>query len=121
MSGSRSIDSTCQEIDWQELAASAAPDLRGQLESALAAFGASVLTERECQTVQLVLQGYSTKAISSQLAIAVETAKLHRKNAYAKLAVSTQGELFNLFINALISVDAGHTGDPLLSYPRSYK
>ena len=91
-------------------------DLRGRLEAALEYFGKSMLTERESQMVQMILHGYSTKAISSRLSISVETVKLHRKNAYAKLDISTQGELFHLFIDSLMSIDNYEGGDPLIPY-----
>ncbi len=92
------------------------PDLRFQLETALESFGTSLLTERENQMVQLILHGYSSKAIAEKLNISVETVKLHRKNAYAKLDLGTQGELFNLFINSLMNMKNYTQGDPLVSY-----
>lgn len=67
-------------------------------------FGRDVLTPRECEVVKLVLRGYSTKSISQTLGISPGTVKVHRENIYAKLNVSTQAELFNLFIR---SVSAG--------------
>lgn len=67
-------------------------------------FGRDVLTPRECEVVKLVLRGYSTKSISQSLGISPGTVKVHRENIYAKLDVSTQAELFNLFIR---SVSAG--------------
>ena len=91
-------------------------DLREQLERALECFGTSILTERENQMVQMILHGYSSKAIAERFKISVETVKLHRKNAYAKLDLSTQGELFNLFINSLINIENYGGGDPLISY-----
>ncbi|MFT5519762.1 MAG: DNA-binding CsgD family transcriptional regulator [Enterobacterales bacterium] len=91
-------------------------DLRMQLEMALECFGTSILTERENQMVQMILHGYSSKAIAERFSISVETVKLHRKNAYAKLDLGTQGELFNLFINSLINIENYEGGDPLISY-----
>jgi len=91
-------------------------DMREQLETALACFGTSILTERENQMVQMILHGYSSKAIAERFKISVETVKLHRKNAYAKLDLGTQGELFNLFINSLIHIEHYKGGDPLIPY-----
>ena len=91
-------------------------DLRAQLEMALASFGTSVLTDREGQIVKLILQGYSNKAIAERFSISIETVKLHRKNAYAKLDLSTQGEIFNLFINSLMHIENYDGGDPLINY-----
>ena len=91
-------------------------DMRMQLEMALKCFGNSILTERENQMVQMILHGYSSKAIAERFSISVETVKLHRKNAYAKLDLGTQGELFNLFIESLINIESYEGGDPLISY-----
>jgi len=94
-------------------------DMREQLETALECFGTSILTERENQMVQMILHGYSSKAIAERFEISVETVKLHRKNAYAKLDLGTQGELFNLFINSLINIEHYKGGDPLIPYHSS--
>ena len=91
-------------------------DLRTRLQEALSAFGSSVLTRREQQVIELVLLGNSTRLVAEKLGISAETVKLHRKHAYAKLDISSQAELFYLFVDAL----ASHTGDsgvdPLHSY-----
>jgi len=90
--------------------------LREQLHSSLAAFGSSVLTRREQQVTELVLLGNSTRLIAEKLGISTETVKLHRKHAYAKLDVSSQAELFLLFMEALAySPDSGGI-DPLIAY-----
>ncbi len=75
-----------------------------QLDSALKHFGTAYLTERESQVVHLFLHGHSTKSIAERLGISPETVKLHRKNSYAKLDVSSQAELFYLFIDSLASL-----------------
>ena len=89
-------------------------NLRERLHSALGAFDSSVLTPREQQVVELVLHGHSTRLVAEKLGISAETAKLHRKHAFAKLDISSQAELFYLCVDAL----ASHTGhgleDPLL-------
>lgn len=88
--------------------------LRSQLESALSSFGMSRLTPREGEIINWVLHGHTSKAISSGLDITVETVKLHRKNAYRKLEVANQSELFWTFIEALQNCSADyHSGDPL--------
>ncbi|MDA9599016.1 LuxR C-terminal-related transcriptional regulator [bacterium] len=95
-----------------------APDnqLPGQLDSALKHFGTAYLTDRESQVVQLFLHGHSTKSIAERLGISPETVKLHRKNSYAKLDVSSQAELFYLFIDSLASLTSYSGGDPLVGY-----
>ncbi len=78
------------------------PDvLRTEVEAALDVFGARDLTPREAQVVRLLLRGNSTRAAAERLGIAVATTALHRKRAYAKLGVSSQAELFYLFIRSL--------------------
>lgn len=90
--------------------------LPGQLDSALKHFGTAYLTDRETQVVQLFLHGHSTKSIAERLGISPETVKLHRKNSYAKLDVSSQAELFHLFIDSLASLSNYSGGDPLVGY-----
>ena len=93
-------------------------NLRKQLETALHCFGASVLTERERQVINMILHGYATRIIAEQLHISIETVKLHRKNAYAKLDINMQSELFYLFIDSLMNSEDYCDGDPLLAYLR---
>lgn len=90
--------------------------LRRQLHLALDEFGSSLLTERETQVINLVLHGHSTKSVASRLGISVETVKLHRKHAYAKLEINSQAELFYLFLDSLMSARDYHGGDTLVSY-----
>jgi len=72
-----------------------------ELESTFERFGADCLTEREGAVIRLVLRGHNTRSVASELGIAPETVKLHRKHAYAKLHVSSQGELFAQFLQSL--------------------
>ncbi|MAQ39396.1 MAG: helix-turn-helix transcriptional regulator [Thioclava sp.] len=60
-----------------------------------------VLTPRETEVIAMVLRGYSTTAIGANLEISDETVKVHRKNAYRKLSISSQAQLFSLFLKAL--------------------
>lgn len=60
-------------------------------------FAADLLTERERQVVQLILQGLSSKQIATQLGIVLGTVKNHRKNIYKKLKINGQQELYHLF------------------------
>ena len=91
-------------------------NLRAQLHSALNAFGSSLLTERESQVINLVLHGHSTKTVAEKLSISVETVKLHRKHAYAKLEISSQAELFYLFLDSVMSAQDYSGGDTLVAY-----
>lgn len=60
-----------------------------------------VLTPRETEVIAMVLRGYSGAAIGARLAISDETVKVHRKNAYRKLDISSQAQLFSIFIKAI--------------------
>ena len=91
-------------------------NLRAQLHSALNAFGSSLLTERESQVINLVLHGHSTKTVAEKLSISVETVKLHRKHAYAKLEIGSQAELFYLFLDSVMSAQNYESGDTLVAY-----
>lgn len=90
--------------------ATSARDLElGRLvQEAAANFGRKVLTPRECDVVKLVLRGFSTKSISQSLGISPGTVKVHRENIYAKLGVSSQAELFNMFIASVSSQPQAH-------------
>ena len=70
---------------------------QSRLEDALRQRGNPQLTEREVQVALLILAGHSTKAIARELGISLDTAKVHRRNLYAKLGVSQQAGLFLLF------------------------
>jgi DNA-binding CsgD family transcriptional regulator len=113
------IEVLCQQ-HWQThpptSGQAAAVNLREQLNSALGDFGSSLLTEREAQVINLVLHGHSTKTLADKLSISVETVKLHRKHAYAKLEVSSQAELFYLFLDSLMSAGNYAGGDTLVAY-----
>ncbi|RXJ73817.1 hypothetical protein CS022_07415 [Veronia nyctiphanis] len=66
-------------------------------------FGQSVITDRERQVVHFILRGHSAKSIARELGISPSTVQMHRKNLYSKLNISSQSELFNLFIEFLRS------------------
>jgi DNA-binding CsgD family transcriptional regulator len=57
-----------------------------------------VLTAREREIVTMILRGHSTESIAMQLGISPGTVKIHRKNIYRKMHVSTQAELFAAFM-----------------------
>ena len=56
------------------------------------------LTAREAQVVNLMLEGHSARAIGEALKISSETVRVHRRNIYEKLGLSSQGELFRWFL-----------------------
>lgn len=110
------VETLCRQ-HWAESGSAAnSINLRGQMHAALNAFGSSLLTERETQVINLVLHGHSTKTVAEKLSISMETVKLHRKHAYAKLEISSQAELFYLFLDSLMSAEDYEGGDTLIAY-----
>ena len=91
-------------------------ELRQTLQQALQHFGSSILTEREQAVLQLVLHGHSNKSAAEKLGITLATVKLHRKHIYKKLDISSQSELFYLFIDSLSSSPTPGNDDPLTAY-----
>lgn len=71
------------------------------IDTAFENFGTDVLTSRESQVVSLVLKGHSTGSIAAVLEISQGTVKTHRKNAYERLGISSQAQLFSLFLSSL--------------------
>ncbi|KZX58090.1 helix-turn-helix transcriptional regulator [Halioglobus sp. HI00S01] len=111
-----SVEALCQQ-HWTLTSSDKTGDnLRAKLHSALESFGSSLLTERETQVINLVLHGHSTKTVADKLSISMETVKLHRKHAYAKLEISSQAELFYLFLDSLMSAQDYESGDTLVAY-----
>lgn len=90
--------------------------LHSQLEVALTRFGNSVLTDREAEVIRLYLKGHSTASITERLGISYHTVSTHRKSAYQKLDINSQGELFHLFIDSLSCFDPVTQRDPLRNY-----
>ena len=55
------------------------------------------LTVRESVIIELVLQGHSSESVGLRLGISTGTVKVHRRNVYRKLGISSQTQLFSLF------------------------
>lgn len=77
------------------------PQLGIQVTSAFERFGEGVLTRREREVVRMVLRGHSSESIGRHFQISTGTVKIHRKNIYDKLGISSQSELFSRFISYL--------------------
>ncbi len=90
--------------------------LHKQLSDALRNFGSSLLTEREREVANLLLHGHSSKSMALKLDISMETVKVHRRNLYSKLDISSQSELFSLFLSSISLADAEPGMDPLSAY-----
>ena len=91
-------------------------ELEQSIERGIALFGSSTLTEREQQTLQLLLRGYGGQAAADKLGISIETLRRHRKHIYQKLDIGSQAELFSLFINSLPFLAQAPDSDPLVQY-----
>ncbi|WOH36829.1 helix-turn-helix transcriptional regulator [Thalassotalea fonticola] len=87
-----------------------------QLSKAFKNFATDFLSERECEIVRLILKGYSSKSIAELLGISPDTVKVHRKHIHLKLEVSSQAELFSLFLSSLSLTEIGSDVDPLTLY-----
>ncbi|OED01375.1 MULTISPECIES: LuxR family transcriptional regulator [unclassified Rhizobium] len=59
------------------------------------------LTSREAAIVELVLQGHSSESIGLKLNISTGTVKVHRRNVYRKLGISSQTQLLSLYLKNL--------------------
>ena len=77
------------------------PTPERRVDDALVNFGRSVLTEREREVARMILRGHSSESIAFNLGISLGTVKTHRRNAYAKLDISSQSELMALFLEDL--------------------
>lgn len=92
------------------------PGIDHQIDLAFRTFGASMLSPREKDVLELMLRGYGTDISAERLAIAVETVRRHRKSIYRKLDVSSQTDLFSLFLNSMSCIGEAAGGDPLSIY-----
>lgn len=72
-----------------------------RLTSCFDSFGKSVLTKRERQISQLLLRGHSSKSVARVLDIAPGTVMVHKRNLFSKLGITSQYELFSIFIDDL--------------------
>jgi DNA-binding CsgD family transcriptional regulator len=73
--------------------------LPGEDERAVPTIGHPLLSKRELEIVTLILKGHSTYSIAATLGLSPNTVKVHRRQTYAKLTISSQAELFHLFLS----------------------
>jgi DNA-binding CsgD family transcriptional regulator len=92
------------------------PGIDHQIDLAFRTFGASLLSPREKDVLELMLRGYGTDISAERLDIAVETVRRHRKSIYRKLDVSSQTDLFSLFLNSMSCMGEAAGKDPLSIY-----
>ena len=111
------VDAACRK-NWQDLAledSERSQSMEERIEGAFLSIGEGILTARERQVVELTLRGHSADAIGKLLEISPGTVRIHRRNIYTKLRISSQGELFSAFINAMLGevpgrISGSHTG-----------
>lgn len=70
------------------------------------------LTGREAAIVELVLQGHSSESIGLRLNISTGTVKVHRRNVYRKLGISSQFQLLALYLDSLRQDDGNLQAGP---------
>ncbi|WP_261399155.1 response regulator transcription factor [Leisingera daeponensis] len=81
---------------WGKAEAAAEGFQQADWEDRMQTFGTGVLSPREREVVQLILQGHSTPSAAAYLGIAEGTVKVHRHHAYSKLGIASQAELFSM-------------------------
>ena len=77
------------------------PAIQRHLTKTFETFGSEMLTKREQEVATLILKGNSSKSTARILDISPGTERVHRRNIYDKLGVSSQGELCSLFLDSL--------------------
>lgn len=105
----RPVVDACVRRHWADLPARFDQSSRSQrdmtieteIEQSFQTFGEGVLTAREREIVEHTLKGHSAEAVGRILGISPGTVRIHRRNIYAKLRISSQGELFSRFIEKL--------------------
>lgn len=66
------------------------------------------ISPRESEVAALIVQGYSSRAISLKLGISAQTVKVHRRTLYKKLTITSQSDLFGLLTQST-KIDRGAT------------
>ncbi|QFT83672.1 Response regulator protein TmoT [Halomonas sp. THAF12] len=68
------------------------------------------LAQRKREIVRLLLAGHSTRSAARKLDISDGSAKVHRQHIYQRLEVSSQSQLFRLFLDQVALVYRQHGG-----------
>jgi DNA-binding CsgD family transcriptional regulator len=76
-------------------------ETRSLIENTVSGLFSGRITPRETQVVAQVLEGHSSDSIARSLGITVGTVRIHRRNIYAKLRISSQQELFSMFFKRI--------------------
>lgn len=80
--------------------------------AAVDGFTASGFTPREREILGCILAGFSNDFIADRLEIGVGTVRNHRKRLYAKLDVTSEREIFTMFIGYLTHEEASSLLEP---------
>jgi len=97
------VDAACRR-HWAGLSQCAEADppaLDESIERAFRTIGGGALTPREREVIAFTLRGHSAEAVGRSLGISPGTVRIHRRNIYSKLRISSQGELFSAFLEAI--------------------
>ncbi len=68
----------------------------------LSRFGEGTLTARKRDVAEFTLTGHSAEATGQILGFSPGTARIHRRNIYARLRTDSQDELFSRFLDSLV-------------------
>jgi DNA-binding CsgD family transcriptional regulator len=80
----------------------ARPSEQPDLTQAIAACATDRVTRREDEVATMMLRGHSSGSIAQVLGISVSTVKIHRRNLYEKLGVSSQAAFFALLLAKIL-------------------
>ena len=100
----------------QQSAANGEINFSAPLDKAFRNFGRDHLSKREREVIQLLLKGHSNKSIAQLLNISVDTVKVFNKRFHLKLGISSQAELFSLFLESISMIPFDADIDPLTHY-----
>lgn len=95
--------------------------LHHKVQITLQHFGASILTPRERDVLGYMLNGYSVTRTADKLSMAEGTVKIHRNSIHRKLEISSQAELFSLFVRCIPYARPEQPDDPLVRYQAPQK
>jgi DNA-binding CsgD family transcriptional regulator len=78
-----------------------APVSRTTLDGYKSSFLKGIVSKREHEIICAILDGYPSKTVAERVGCALETVKVHKKRIYNKLDITTEREIFILFLEHL--------------------
>jgi DNA-binding CsgD family transcriptional regulator len=96
-------------------------DARQRAHSTMPSNIEKLLTAREKEIVYLMVSGKGTKELARHLDISIQTVKVHRRNIYSKLSISTELQLCSLYLSTQPHLNDKRTSvsPPMHSHPSS--